>query len=689
MSYSAQNIRNIALLGHGGNGKTTLVESLLYMTGSTDRMGSPVDGNTVSDYDPEEVKRQISIGTAVVPVEYNGCKINVLDTPGNFDFAGEVAEALRVADAGILVCDCKGNLSVGTERAWKLLRDAGKPCLIYIAKTDEENGDYNAAFATLRDAFGKNIAPLVAPIWDTNKRVVGIVDVVHKRAYAMGKNGSVESEVPAEKEEAVQELYDQLMESVAETSEEFMEKFFDGEEFTYTEVVTGLKAGVRERSLIPVLCGSAVTGLGTIALLNAIVDLLPNPLEAPAEVGEDEDGEPVEFIAGPGAYPTAFTFKTVSDQYGKFSYVKVLSGSLKPDMQLVDATTGNTEKLGRLYLLRGKKTTEVKELTCGDIGAIGKMEKVKTGDTLCDPRKVVKLAPIAFAEPNYAKAIAPKTRGQDDKIAQGLIRMNEEDPTFTLTNNAETHQMVVTAAGDIQLDVLVSKLRTRFNVESVLEVPRVAYREKIRKKVAKQGRHKKQTGGSGQFGDVWIEFEPGEQEEMEFAERVVGGAVPKNYFPAVEKGLRESCQKGPLAGYPVVFLKATLYDGSYHPVDSNDNAFRTAASLAYKAAMPEANPVLLEPVGELKVTVPDSYMGDIMGDLNKRRGRVMGMDPAEDGNQIITAEVPMSEMTSYAIELRAMTQSRGTFTFHFVRYEECPAAAQAKAIEEAKALAES
>jgi elongation factor G len=688
MSYSAQNIRNIALLGHGGNGKTTLVESLLYMTGSTDRMGSPVDGNTVSDYDPEEVKRQISIGTAVVPVEYNGCKINVLDTPGNFDFAGEVAEALRVADAGILVCDCKGNLSVGTERAWKLLRDAGKPCLIYIAKTDEENGDYNAAFATLRDAFGKNIAPLVAPIWDTNKRVVGIVDVVHKRAYAMGKNGSVESEVPAEKEEAVQELYDQLMESVAETSEEFMEKFFDGEEFTYTEVVTGLKAGVRERSLIPVLCGSAITGLGTIALLNAIVDLLPNPLEAPAEVGEDEDGEPVEFIAGPGAYPTAFTFKTVSDQYGKFSYVKVLSGSLKPDMQLVNATTGNTEKLGRLYLLRGKKTTEVKELTCGDIGAIGKMEKVKTGDTLCDPRKVVKLAPIAFAEPNYAKAIAPKTRGQEDKIAQGLIRMNEEDPTFTLTNNAETHQMVVTAAGDIQLDVLVSKLRTRFNVESVLEVPRVAYREKIRKKVAKQGRHKKQTGGSGQFGDVWIEFEPGEQEEMEFAERVVGGAVPKNYFPAVEKGLRESCQKGPLAGYPVVFLKATLYDGSYHPVDSNDNAFRTAASLAYKAAMPEANPVLLEPVGELKVTVPDSYMGDIMGDLNKRRGRVMGMDPAEDGNQVITAEVPMSEMTSYAIELRAMTQSRGTFTFHFVRYEECPAAAQAKAIEEAKALAE-
>ncbi len=688
MSYSAQNIRNIALLGHGGNGKTTLVESLLYVTGGADRMGSHADGNTVSDYDAEEIKRKISIGMSVIPVEYNGCKINVLDTPGNFDFAGEVAEALRVADAGILVCDCKGNLSVGTERAWKQLRDAGKPCLIYIAKTDEENGDYNAAFNTLRDAFGKNIAPLVAPIWDDNKRVVGIVDVVHKRAYAMGQKGSVESEVPEEKESAVAELYDRLMESVAETSEEFMEKYFEGEEFTYTEVVTGLRAGVRERSLIPVLCGSALTGLGTIALLNAIVDLLPNPLEAAAEVGEDEDGEPVEFIAGPGAYPTAFVFKTVSDQYGKFSYVKVLSGSLKADQVLVDATTGNSEKLGRLYTLRGKKTTEVKELTTGDIGAIGKMDRVKTGDTLCDARKVVKLSPISFAEPNYAKAIAPKTRGQEDKVAQGLQRMNEEDPTFTLTNNAETHQMVVTAVGDIQLDVLVSKLKSRFNVETVLDTPRVAYREKIRKKVAKQGRHKKQTGGSGQFGDVWIEFEPGEQEEMEFCERVVGGSVPKNYFPAVEKGLRKSCLKGPLAGYPVVFLKATLYDGSYHPVDSNDNAFQTAASLAYKAAMPEANPVLLEPVGELKVTVPDSYMGDIMGDLNKRRGRVMGMDPTDDGNQVITAEVPMSEMVSYAVDLRAMTQSRGTFTFHFVRYEDCPAAAQAKAIEEAKALAE-
>ena len=384
--------------------------------------------------------------------------------------------------------------------------------------------------------------------------------------------------------------------------------------------------------------------------------------------------------------PTAYVFKTISDQYGKYSFVKVLSGTITPDMPMTNARTGSTEKLGRLYTIRGKKTTEVKELTCGDIGAIAKMEKVKTGDTLCDARKVVALKQIPFAEPCYSVAIVPKTRGQEDKIAQGLNRLNEEDPSFSVTNNAETHQMVLSCAGDMQVDVLVSKLKSRFNVEAETQPTRVPYREKIRKTVQKQGRHKKQTGGSGQFGDVWIRFEPNpEAEEMEFAEEVFGGSVPKNFFPAVEKGLREACVHGPLAGYPVVNLKAVLYDGSYHPVDSSEIAFKTAAQLAYKAALPEANPVLLEPVGELKVTVPDSYMGDVIGDLNKRRGRVMGMDPTGDGDQVITAEVPMAEMGSYAIDLRAMTQSRGSFTFHFVRYEDCPPAAQEKAIAEAKA----
>ena len=689
MSYSPQNIRNICLLGHGGNGKTTLVESLLYLTGGTDRLGKPSEGNTVCDYDPEEIKRQISISAAVAPVEYNGCKINVLDTPGNFDFAGEVAECLTVADAGVLVCAAKGGLSVGTERAWRYLDQKKMPRIVYISKMDEDNVDYNSAFNTLREYFGKNIAPLVVPIWDENKKVTGIVDVLHKRAYEMKGNKRSEIPLPEDKVSVVDEIYGQLMESVAETSEEFMEKFFGGEEFTYAEIIQGLKAGVRDCSLIPVVCGSASTGLGTTALLNAIVDLLPAPSEAAPIMAEDEDGEPMEYVVSAGAHPAAFVFKTVADQYGKFSLVKVISGSLTPDMTLVNATTGQNEKLGRLYIMKGKKTEETKELTCGDIGAIGKMDKLKTGDTLYDARKYVKLPPIPFAEPNYAKAISPKTRGQDDKIAAGLARLNEEDPTFSVINNAETHQMVLTTAGDIQTDVLVSKLKTRFGVDVELKEPRVAYREKIRKTVSKQGRHKKQTGGSGQFGDVWIRFEPNpESEEPVFAEEVFGGSVPKNFVPAVEKGIKEACVHGVLAGYPVVNLKAVLYDGSYHPVDSSEIAFKTAAQLAYKAALPEANPVLLEPVGELKVTVPDNYMGDVIGDLNKRRGRVMGMEPQGDGTQVIAAEVPMAEMTTYSIDLRAMTQSRGTFTFHFVRYEDCPPAAQEKAIAAAKAMAE-
>ncbi|OUN25350.1 elongation factor G [Pseudoflavonifractor sp. An85] len=688
MSYSPHAIRNICLLGHGGNGKTTLVESFLRTTGVIDRLGKTSDGNTVSDYDPEEIKRQISISASVIPVEYKGCKINVLDTPGNFDFTGEVAECLSVADAGILVCAAKGGLSVGTERAWKMLNERKLPRLVYISKMDEDNVDFNSAFDTLREHFGKNIAPMVVPIWDENKKVTGIADVLHKRAFELHDGKRVEIDVPEDKIPVIEEIYEKLMESVAETSEEFMDKYFSGEPFTYAEVVQGLKAGVRDGSIIPVLCGSAYTGLGTMMLLDLIIDLLPTPLEGIPAMGTDREGEPAEFIVSQGAVPAAYVFKTVADQYGKFSFVKVLSDHLSPDMTLVDTNTGNNEKLGRLYVMCGKKSTEVKEFLCGDIGAIGKMDKVKTGDTLSDARKFMKLDPIPFAEPNYSKAIAPKVRGQEDKIAAGLARLNEEDPTFHVVNNAETHQMVVTTAGDIQMDVLVSKLKSRFGVEVVLSEPRVAYREKIRKSVSKQGRHKKQTGGSGQFGDVWIRFEPGQNDELEFCEEVFGGSVPKNFFPAVEKGLREACLHGVLAGYPVVNLKATLYDGSYHPVDSSEIAFKTAAQLAYKAALPEASPVLMEPVGELKVTIPDNYMGDVIGDLNKRRGRVMGMDPTDDGGQIITAEVPMAEMMTYAIDLRAMTQSRGSFTFHFVRYEDCPPAAQEKAIAAAKAMAE-
>jgi len=689
MSYSVQNIRNVCLLGHSGNGKTALAESMLYLTGVIDRMGRAADGNTVCDYDPEEIKRQISITTSVAPIEYKGCKINILDTPGGFDFAGETIAALRAADAAIIVCSAKDGLSVGLEKAWKYCEERNMPRFIYISKVDEDNSDYNATFEKLREKYGNKVAPVVVPIWDENKKVTGIIDVLNKRAFEMQNGKRVEIEIPEGKESVITEFNDALKESVAETSEEFMDKFFGGEDFTYSEMIQGLRQGVRELSLFPVLCGSAAANLGTLMLLDHIADLLPNPMEGNYHKATTQDGETEPFVVSPGGVPTAFVFKTVSDQYGKYSFIKVLSGEITSDLSLIDSRTGTSEKLGRLYNMRGKKAEEVKVLGCGDIGAIGKMDRVKTGDTLCDPRKVVSLKELPFAEPCYSVAIAPKTRGQDDKVAQGLNRLNEEDPSFYTVNNAETHQMVIYAAGDIQVDVLVSKLKSRFNVDAELKTARVPYREKIRKTVSKQGRHKKQTGGSGQFGDVWIRFEPNpEQEEVVFAEEVFGGSVPRNFFPAVEKGIKEAVVHGPLAGYPVVNLKAVLYDGSYHPVDSSEIAFKTAAQLAYKAAMPEANPVLLEPVGELKVTVPDSYMGDVIGDLNKRRGRVMGMTPNENGEQVIEAEVPMAEMMTYAIDLRAMTQSRGSYTFHFVRYEDCPPAAQEKAIAAAKALAE-
>ena len=597
MSYSVQNIRNVCLLGHSGSGKTTLAESLLYMTGAIDRMGRTADGNTVCDYDAEETKRQISLATSTAPLDYKSCRINVLDTPGAFDFAGEAMAALRAADAAVIVCSAKDGISVGLEKAWKYCEERNMPRFIYISKTDEDNADYNATFDALRERFGNNIAPVVVPIWDDSKKVTGVIDVLNKRAYEMQKLKRVEIEVPADKADVVTEFNDALKESVAGTSEELMEKFFDGGDFTYAEMIQGLRQGVRELSLFPVLCGSAIGGLGSLMLMDNIVDLLPNPTEGNYHKATKSDGETEEFVVSPGGVPTAFVFKTISDQYGKYSFVKVLSGSITPDMPMINARTGEKVKLGRLYSFRGKKSTEVKELVCGDIGAIAKMD-IKTGDTLCDERKIVTLKPIPFAEPCYSVAIVPKTRGQEDKIAQGLTRLNEEDPTFTVTNNAETRQMVISGSGDMQMDVLVSKLKDRFKVEAELTPTRVPYREKIRKTVQKQGRHKKQTGGSGQFGDVWVRFEYNpESEDMVFAEEVFGGSVPRNFFPAVEKGLREACLHGPLAGYPLVNLKAVLYDGSYHPVDSSEIAFKTAAQLAYKAAMPEANPVLLEPIG--------------------------------------------------------------------------------------------
>ena len=685
--YTVNSIRNVCLLGHSGSGKSALAESLLYMTGAIDRMGKNADGNTVSDYDAEEIRRNISISTSVLPVEYKNHKINILDTPGAFDFSGAVMEALRAADAAILVISAKDGITVGFEKAWKYCEERNMPRFIYISKVDEDNSDYNATFEALREKYGNKVAPLVVPVWDASKKVTGIIDVLNKRAYEMQKLKRVEITLPDDKLSVVDEFNFSLKEAVAETDEELMDRFFEneGEDFTYAEMINGLHTGVKELSMFPVLCGSGVTCLGSLMLMDQIINLLPNPEQGNYHKATTADGATEEFVVSTGGVPSAFVWKTVSDQFGKYSFVKVLSGEITPETTLVNSRTGETEKLGRMYAMCGKKATEVKVLSCGDIGAFGKMDKVKTGDTLCDPRKVVSLKQIPYPATCYSMAIAPKTRGQEEKVGTGLNRLNEEDPSFTLVNNAETHQLVLSGTGDQQLDVLVSKLKSRFGVDAVLFPAKIAYREKIKTKVEAHGRHKKQTGGSGQFGDVWVRFEPqDEQDGLIFAEEVFGGSVPRNFYPAVEKGIQEAVLKGPLAGYPMVGLKAVLYDGSYHPVDSNEMAFKLAAILAYKEAMPKANPTLLEPVGALAVTVPEDYVGDVMGDLSKRRGRPMGMNPDADGNTVIEAEVPMAEMSSYAIDLRAMTQARGSFTLTFERYEEVPKQNQAKIIADAK-----
>ena len=667
MSYETKNIRNICLLGHGNSGKTSLAESMLFTTGAIDRQGKVSDGNTVCDYDAEEIKRQITISASVAPVEFGGCKINVLDCPGYFDFVGEALAAIRAVEAGVILCSAKDGISVGAERSWKYLKAANVPAAFCISKCDEEHGDYYAVLDALKAKYGSIVCAVTVPMSDGT----GVIDVVHNIAYQTKGGKTAKVAVPASDAGKVEELREALMETAAGATEELMEKFFENMELSEEDTIEGLRIGLRERSVVPVFASAAMSNIGTDALLQGIVDYVSNPAEMD---GIDPAGTTVGFV-----------FKTISDQFGKYSFVKIMQGKITADMSLRDVRTSSTDKLGRLYTVCGKKTTEVKEACCGDIVAVGKMDW-KTGDTVTDDKNGTELPAIEIPEPCYSMAISPKTKGQDDKVAGGLARLNEEDISFHLVNNAETHQMVISGEGDIQVDVLCAKLKSRFGVETELKPARVAYREKIKGKVEAHGRHKKQSGGSGQFGDVWIRFEPqDEQDDMIFAEEVFGGSVPKNFFPSVEKGLRNAVVKGVLAGYPLVGLKATLYDGSYHPVDSNDMAFQTAARLAYQDGIPKAKPTILEPIGLLQVTIPDANLGDIMSDISsKRRGTVLGMT-AEDGMQTVEAEVPMAEMSSYTIDLRSMTQGRGSFTCKFIRYEEAPGNVQQKVIEEAKA----
>ena len=664
-----KNIRNICLIGHGNSGKTSLAESMLYVSGAIDRMGKVSDGNTVCDYDAEETARQITISTAVAPLNFAGCKINVLDCPGYFDFVGDVLCALRAVEAGVIVLSAKDTaetVAVGAQRSWKYLKKADLPVMFCVSKCNEEHGDFFKALETIKGKYGSIVCPVTIPTSDGK----GVIDLVHNVAYFANGAKFEKAAVPAADAGHVEDMRAELMEAAAGATEELMEKFFENMELEEADIIEGLKVGVAERAVVPVFATDAMSNVGTAAMLQGIADYCPAPAEK----------------AGP---TLGFVFKTISDKFGKYSFVKVLAGSVTAGMSLRNCRASSTDKLGRLYTMCGKKSTEVDGACCGDIVAVGKMDW-KTGDVVVDSKEDVELPAIELPEPMFSMAIAPKTKGQDDKVAAGLAKLGEEDISFSLVNNAETHQMVISGEGDIQVGVLCSKLKNLYNVETELLPARVAYREKIKGKVEAHGRHKKQSGGSGQFGDVWIRFEPQEeQDDMIFAEEVFGGSVPKNFFPSVEKGLRNAVQKGVLAGYPLVGLKATLYDGSYHPVDSNDMAFQTAARLAYQDGIPKARPTILEPIGQLFVTIPDEYQGAIIGDINsKRRGTMMGSLPAEDGMTTIEAEVPMAEMSTYTIDLRSMTQGAGSFTCKFVRYEEAPGNVQQKVIEEAKALAE-
>ena len=685
--YLAARIRNIALTGHSDSGKTSLAEALLFKAGASDRLGKTSEGNTVCDFDPEEIKRKVSVCTAVAPFAWGSTKINLIDTPGLFDFAGEAAQGVRAAESLLIAVSGKSGVDVGTEKAYKMAKDLSKATLFFVSKLDVEHSDFYKVFEELKSTFGPSVCPIVVPYVE-DQQVKCYINLIDMKAYTYDDKGEAHEVDMPDFGHRLDGLTAAVSEAVAETDESLFEKYFSGEQFTRDEIIRGVHTGVTNGSISPVLCGCSTNLQGLDMLLDCIVDLQPTPWEKGAEVAVDAEGEPVEVPCTDEAPLAAYVFKTIADPFvGKLSYVKVISGKLAADSAPINSRTGQPERLGKIIYIRGKKQEDTAYITAGDIGAVTKLAATETGDALCDPKKVLSFDPIHFPHPCLTMAIKAEAKGDEAKIASALQRLMEEDPTLAYENNAETHQQLISGLGEQHLDVLVSKLKNKFGVSVSLEVPRVAYRETIRKKVKVQGKHKKQSGGHGQFGDVWVEFEPTVGDDLVFEEKVFGGAVPKSFFPAVEKGLQDCVKHGVLAGYPVVGLKATLVDGSYHPVDSSEMSFKMAASLAYKAGMPQASPVLLEPIGNLKVYVPDSNTGDIIGDLNKRRGRVLGMNPANDGLQEIEADVPMSEMSDFATAIRSMTQGRGYFTLEFARYEQLPSNLEAKVIEEAKKFA--
>ncbi len=684
--YQAKNIVNLAVAGHSGAGKTSLAEAMLYLAGASDRRGKVGEGNTVCDYDPEEIRRKASISAAVAPLEWKNKKINLLDAPGLFDFEGGLCESMRAADTVLVVISGKDGISVGTEKAFEAAEKRGLAKIFFVNGLCDESARFYRVFEDLKAQFGPSVCPVVVPFIQNGQANI-YINLLEYKAYDYSGGKPVAVPMP-DMGDRLEGLRTAIYEAVAETDDALFEKYFAGEEFTPEEVIVGVSKGVKSGTITPVFCGDAMLMRGMEQFMDGVAWLAPSAEEKAAEIALDVDGNPVELSVNEDGAAVALVFKTVADPFiGKLSYLKVISGKVSTETPLVNMRTGNTERVGKTVMMIGKKQEDVKYIGAGDIGAVPKFAAVNTGDTLCSPTRKVVLEGVEYPTPALSMAIVPKNKGEEDKVAQGMLRLSEEDPTLKFSNNSETHELIVGGLGEQHLDVAVSKLKAKFGVEVTLKTPKVPYRETIRKMVQVQGRHKKQTGGHGQFGDVWIEFSPCDSDGLEFSERVVGGSVPKGFFPAVEKGLRECILKGPLAGYPVVGLSAVLYDGSYHPVDSSEMAFKTAASIAYRDGLPKANPVLLEPIGHLRTTVPDGNMGDVMGEVNKRRGRVLGMEPAGAGRQTVEAEVPMAEMHDFCTFLRQCTQGRGSFTFEFERYEEAPGNVSQKVIEEAKAAA--
>lgn len=675
--YRAEDIRNIAIAGHSGSGKTTLAEALIYKAGASDRLGKTAEGTTVCDYDPEEIRRKASLGASVASFEYNGLKLNLLDAPGLFDFEADMLEAVRAADTVMITVSGKSGVKVGTEKAYKAARKAGKATMFVITKVDDPDANFYNVLTDLKTVFGPTVCPVIVPVIK-DRQVVSYVNLIEMKCYKYDENGNVSetdmptAEISEKMEYRMEGLVAAFSEAVAETDDALMEKFFEGEAFTQKELVKGLHDGMNRGLITPVVCCSDVT-MGCIdMLLKEVTLLMPSPADCPP--AEAVSGDDIEEIFCTGDAPLrAFVFKTVADQFvGKMSFIRVMSGVLKANSEYINASTGGVEKIGKLYTLCGKKQTEVTSVGAGDICAAVKIGAA-TNDTICEG-KAVSLDKIVFPRPCYKMAVRPKSQGDESKISAAFARLCEEDPTLSFGQDSATGEFVLAGLGEQHLEVAAAKLKNKFGVEVTLAPVRIAYKETIRKKVKTEGKHKKQSGGHGQYGHVWIEFEPCLSDDLVFEEKVFGGAVPRNFFPAVEKGLRDCMGKGVLAGCPVTGVKAILVDGSYHPVDSSEMAFKTAAAIAFKEGMKQADPTILEPVGTLRAIIPNDNTGDVMGDLNKRRGRVLGMNPADEkGMTEIVAEVPEREMQSFAMQLRQITRGRGSFEFDFVRYEQLPA----------------